>query len=74
VAQGKPVIDPEKCKGCGLCIGACPKHILEFSKDVNKQGVSYPLCIDESACIACTFCATMCPDSAITILKSRREE
>jgi 2-oxoglutarate ferredoxin oxidoreductase subunit delta len=74
VAQGKPVIDPEKCKGCGLCIGACPRHILEFSEDVNNQGVNYPLCIDESACIACKFCAIICPDLAISILKQRQEE
>ncbi|MBQ7747270.1 MAG: 4Fe-4S dicluster domain-containing protein [Spirochaetia bacterium] len=66
---GKPVISSQRCKGCGLCIGACPKKILEMSKETNKQGVHYPVCKDESQCIACTFCATMCPDIAIEIIK-----
>jgi 2-oxoglutarate ferredoxin oxidoreductase subunit delta len=69
LAQGKPVISSEKCKGCGLCIGACPKSILELSDDFNKQGVQYPVCIDEDKCIACKFCAIICPDMAIEILK-----
>ena len=34
----KPLISVEKCKGCGLCIGACPKKILEMSSAFNKQG------------------------------------
>ena len=24
-------------------------------------------CIDESKCVGCAFCATMCPDCAITV-------
>ncbi len=66
---GKPVIAVEKCKGCFLCIRVCPKNILEKSTAINGQGVNYPVCNDESKCIACTFCATMCPDAAIEIEK-----
>ena len=69
MAKGKPLINTERCKGCGLCIGACPKKILSMSEQTNRQGVHYPVCIDESECIACTFCAIMCPDIAIEIVK-----
>jgi len=69
VATGKPIINVERCKGCGLCIRVCPKKILEMSKVTNGQGVNYPICNDESSCIACTFCATMCPDCVIEIEK-----
>lgn len=69
VLIGKPVISIQRCKGCGLCVGACPKNILEMSKETNRQGVHYPVCNNEEACIACTFCATMCPDVAIEIIK-----
>ncbi|MCR4940463.1 MAG: ferredoxin family protein [Treponemataceae bacterium] len=69
MASGRPVIAVEKCKGCGLCIRACPKSLLEMSAQTNGQGVHYPVCNDESKCIACTFCATMCPDVAIEIEK-----
>jgi len=69
LAKGKPIIDCERCKGCGLCIDACPRHILAFSAAYNHQGVQYPECADEDFCTACAFCATMCPDAAITVVK-----
>ncbi len=68
-ARGKPEIDFERCKGCGLCIGACPVSILKMSDDFNKQGVSYAECVDEDKCIACNFCAVICPDMVIRVLK-----
>jgi len=67
MAKGVPIIDQERCKGCGLCIRACPKKILEMSKDTNSQSVNYPVCINLEACIGCCFCATMCPDTCIEI-------
>lgn len=67
MAKGKPLINVERCKGCALCIGACPKKILEMSKVTNKEGVNYPVCNNEDSCIACSFCATMCPDCCIEI-------
>ena len=74
MAKGKPEINIERCKGCSLCIGACPQKILEMSDDFNKQGVSYPVCVNEDACTACKFCAIICPDMAITILKYAKVE
>lgn len=65
--KGRPEIDIDSCKGCGLCIRSCPKKILEFSSDFNRSGVAYPVCIDEDSCIACKFCAITCPDSVIQI-------
>ena len=67
MAKGRPLINVERCKGCGLFIRVCPKIILEMSKETNGQGVNYPVCNDEASCIACSFCATMCPDCVIEI-------
>lgn len=56
------------CKGCGLCVNFCPKHLLTLSKDKINQKGHHPVEItDEKACIGCAFCATMCPDCVIEI-------
>ncbi|BAT71809.1 4Fe-4S ferredoxin [Thermosulfidibacter takaii ABI70S6] len=62
-------IDEERCKGCGLCINACPKKILEFSPKVNKQGYHFAVCIDQDNCISCALCAEVCPDVCIEVYK-----
>ena len=36
---------------------------------INSKGYHPAVLTDESACIGCAFCATMCPDSAITVEK-----
>ncbi len=60
----------EICKGCGLCVSACPKNILELSKErINQKGYHPVEVIDQEKCIGCAFCATMCPDSVITVSK-----
>jgi 2-oxoglutarate ferredoxin oxidoreductase subunit delta len=65
----KMTVDPNYCKGCGLCIAACPKKIIRFSEKINSKGYHYAECFDEEACIACKLCYTTCPDVAITIEK-----
>lgn len=58
------------CKGCGLCVDACPKKIIVLATDkINAKGHSPAEIIDQDKCIACAFCATMCPDCVITVEK-----
>ena len=66
--MAKVTFETDICKGCGLCVNACPKHILQIAKDkINKKGHSPAECIDESLCIGCASCAVMCPDCVITV-------
>jgi 2-oxoglutarate ferredoxin oxidoreductase subunit delta len=67
VAKGKPEFDIQRCKGCELCIGACPEKILKKSGNYNAQGHRYPECVDPDKCTACTFCAIICPDMVINV-------
>ena len=58
----------DECKGCGLCIDACPKGILRLSEETkNKKGHHPAECVDMEACVGCTSCAMMCPDCIITV-------
>lgn len=60
----------EYCKGCGLCVNACPKGILALNKDkLNKKGYNPVEMTDQEKCIGCAFCATMCPDCVIKVEK-----
>ena len=59
----------DRCKGCGLCVAVCPKHILTLESGTNVKGYHPASCTEEAACIGCASCAKMCPDSIITIQK-----
>ena len=58
------------CKGCGLCVRACPKNVLALSKTKrNAKGYHPAEVAVPEACIACASCARTCPDVAIRIAK-----
>ena len=60
--------ETDKCKGCGLCVEACPKNVLSLATDeLNKKGHHPVEAVKPEACIACAFCATMCPDCIIKV-------
>ena len=66
----KVTFNTDMCKGCGLCVLACPKNILIIAKDkINAKGHSPAEMTDASKCIGCAFCATMCPDCIIKVEK-----
>ena len=66
----KVTFDTDRCKGCGLCVRACPKGILALDKErINKKGHNPAHITDQGKCIACAFCATMCPDCVISVEK-----
>ena len=66
----KVIINEVLCKGCGLCVKACPKQILALSKaKLNVKGYHPSEVVDQDACIGCASCARTCPDVAIRIEK-----
>jgi len=65
----KPVFSQERCKGCELCIVACPKKLLVMSTTFNGKGYNFSTCPDDAECVGCCLCAKTCPDTAIEIHK-----
>ncbi|MCL2555749.1 MAG: 4Fe-4S binding protein [Firmicutes bacterium] len=69
MAKGKIEISGELCKGCNLCVDACPKKILKLGAKTNAKGYNIVECIDTDACVGCAACATMCPDVVIDVYR-----
>ena len=68
--MAKLTFQTDLCKGCGLCVNACPKGLLTIATDqINAEGYSPAVMTDMEKCIGCAFCATMCPDCIITVEK-----
>jgi len=72
----KLTIDETYCKGCGLCINACPKGLLSLCKEINRLGFTPAEISDENleACVSCALCAQVCPDVAIRVAKEIKEK
>ena len=66
--KGRLVFRTYRCKGCELCVNACPMKILKLDDEaVNIKGY-HPISVtDPDKCIACASCAMMCPDGIINV-------
>jgi 2-oxoglutarate ferredoxin oxidoreductase subunit delta len=67
VTRGTLVIDVEACKGCELCIDACPPGVLWMGPEVNTRGYRYPLLLP--GCTGCKACSQICPDFVFQVFK-----
>ena len=70
--RGTVIIDKETCKGCELCIVACPQLSLGLSNQINEQGYRYAELIQDN-CTGCVNCAIVCPDVAITVYRQPKK-
>ncbi len=69
-AHGTVIIDTEICKGCELCIEACPPRVLTMSSVVNRLGYQYPELQD--GCTGCAACQLFCPDFVFEVFRRPR--
>ncbi len=73
VSNYQAEIEPETCKGCGLCVKRCPMEAIRMEssdKANNKKGKISVL--EADLCIGCGVCAYKCPSKSV-VLKKREE-
>ncbi|MFR9603152.1 MAG: 4Fe-4S binding protein [Rikenellaceae bacterium] len=71
--KGALQIDKERCKGCGVCVTACPLQVLSLSGEVNSKGYQFAVMAKADQCTGCTSCAIICPDNCITVYRQKVE-
>ena len=78
VSDGVAKTNKDLCESCGLCVKACPKHIIEL---IPKSAKVYVACSSTCrgrevmnactvGCIGCGLCSKNCPENAITMVNN----
>jgi NAD-dependent dihydropyrimidine dehydrogenase PreA subunit len=68
--RGAVITNPEECKGCGLCVAACPPKVLRLATQLNRYGYH---CAEYtgSGCTGCGICYFACPEPGGIIVLRR---
>jgi 2-oxoglutarate ferredoxin oxidoreductase subunit delta len=67
--RGLIILNPDECKGCGLCVEACPPKVLQLSARLNRYGY-HPAEYLGHGCTACGICFFVCPEpGGIAVLR-----
>jgi len=67
--MAKIIINQDKCKGCLLCVGVCPKGLISVDNKLNRKGVKPVRFKEGDECVGCMMCAIICPDCCIEVYK-----
>jgi 2-oxoglutarate ferredoxin oxidoreductase subunit delta len=67
--KGKIEIERDLCKGCLLCVRACPVKVLEADTEPNASGYYPARPLNTTKCIACGNCYEVCPDVCIRVFE-----
>ena len=57
------------CKGCELCVQACPQGVMALAQDRLTAKGYHPAQLVAENCTGCAVCALVCPEAAITVYR-----
>ena len=67
--KGKIEVNELFCKGCEMCVNACPKEVLALAEDRMTVKGYHPAVLLKDGCTGCAICALVCPEVAITVYR-----
>jgi ferredoxin len=67
----KPIIDIEKCTGCGLCAIDCSTKALTVRQSSERD--NYQLLFRQETCDGCGVCERSCPEQCLRLAKKESE-
>ena len=59
--RGMVEFNREECKGCGLCVAACPPKVLRLGEGLNRYGFHTAEYLG-AGCTGCGICYFACPE------------
>jgi 2-oxoglutarate ferredoxin oxidoreductase subunit delta len=68
-AKGRIVVNEIYCKGCELCVTACPQHVIGLAQERLTPKGYHPAELIGEGCTGCVVCAVVCPEAAITVYR-----
>ena len=75
ICNGVAHVDPVRCRGCSMCVAACPKHLIELVPYRPQAVVRCSSCdkgpqtnkVCKIGCIGCMKCEKTCEADAIHV-------
>lgn len=61
--RGRPVLDGQKCIGCGACAQVCPPRLITMIDDQDTRTIE----VDYARCTYCARCEEVCPEGSIKL-------
>jgi 2-oxoglutarate ferredoxin oxidoreductase subunit delta len=64
-------VNERYCKGCELCVEACPQNVLIIDMEHLTPKGYHPVMLNEveKSCTGCAICALVCPEAALTVFR-----